>query len=223
MTDFNLLSEKLLLAVKMAQPYKSLLFELSNWRDDIALGNDSEKLAFWINIYNSFYQIIATEYPEVSNSIFKEKRIEIANIILSLDDIEHGILRLGKFKYSFGFWKTIGSYRRLRKFRPSKFDFRIHFALNCGAKSCPPILQYTANNIDEQLDLASLSFLEAETSIHRTKKTVSVSKLFLWYYKDFGKKKGILIVLESYLNQSLKGYKIKFNNYDWTTSLGMFK
>lgn len=225
MTDLNLLSEKLLRAVKMEQLHNNLTFELSVWQEDLSLSlyNDDKKLAFWINIYNSFYQIMAIEYPELEKRIYKEKRIQIGNAIFSLDDIEHGILRLGQFKYSFGFWKSIGAHRHLRNFRPTKLDFRIHFALNCGAKSCPPILHYTVAGLHQELDLASSSFLMSETTVDTFKKTVLTSRLFLWYYRDFGKKKGILKLLGFYLNQNFKGYKIKFKTYDWTTRLMMFR
>merc|ERR1739848_646889 len=67
-------------------------------------------------------------------------------------------------------------------------DPRIHFALNCGAKSCPPIRAYSTPNLDSQLSRSAASFLCANEaiSINQDDRAIKMSKLFLWYGCDFG-------------------------------------
>ncbi|MFK8036953.1 MAG: DUF547 domain-containing protein [Crocinitomicaceae bacterium] len=225
MDDLNTFSEKLLLAVKMQESYASLLNELAGLDESIfdQLKSDNQKLAFWVNIYNSFYQIIAVANPGLGKSIFTEKRIKVAQTIFSLDDIEHGILRLGSHKYSLGFWKSIWIYKHVKKYRPSRLDFRIHFALNCGAKSCPPIAFYSVDNLNEQLNLSSASFLESETIVNPDTRVLTISKLFLWFRKDFGGRVGIDDMFKTYINLNTLGFKIKYADYDWSKELLNFK
>ena len=63
--------------------------------------------------------------------------------------------------------------------------FRIHFALNCGARSCPPIRVYDAAKLDRQLDTAAKSFVSQEAEVAEGG-VAKVSKIFMWYKGDFG-------------------------------------
>ena len=101
-------------------------------------------------------------------------------------------------------------------------DYRIHFALNCGAISCPPILVYEFNKIESQLHLATVSFIESETTIENHKKIIETSKLFLWYKADFGSTCDIKQIIERIFNQKLKKYSIKYKPYNWTKQLNKF-
>ncbi len=69
------------------------------------------------------------------------------------------------------------------------FDPRIHFAINCGSKSCPAISFYTHTvnftNLDSGLDDATRNFLTSETKVNLANKSVELSKLLLWYREDF--------------------------------------
>lgn len=88
----------------------------------------------------------------------------------TLEDIEHGILRKNdNFNTSIislisFYFRGRGSDTRFsindprRKFIVENVDPRIHFALNCGAKSCPPILVYEEDNLDYELDIATRNF-----------------------------------------------------------------
>lgn len=67
-----------------------------------------------------------------------------------------------------------------------KCDPRIHFALNCGAVSCPPIAVYQADSIDEDLNMATEGFLEGNTFINTDESCISTSMIFEWYKEDFG-------------------------------------
>lgn len=67
-------------------------------------------------------------------------------------------------------------------------DPRIHFALVCGAKSCPPIKLYTPDNLEDGLQSAAEAFAEGEISVDKSGKgAVRMSKIYSWYHDDFGK------------------------------------
>ena len=223
--NINHISENLLLAVKMQQPTDALITELINLQlsqiqND--LKNDDLKKAFWINIYNSFYQILRKVEHLEKPKIFTQKIIVIANTKWSLDDIEHGILRRFRYKFTLGFFPKLFVSDMIKKHAVSKIDYRIHFALNCGAKSCPPIAFYTADNIEQQLETATLSFLDNETDYLEEKKEVHISRLFLWFLSDFGGKKGIRNILKEKLHLNTNGYKLVFKKYSWEEQLDYY-
>ena len=106
-----------------------------------------------------------------------------------MDEIEHGVLRMNKGHPNAGRQEFEDADPRTQVALTS-LDPRIHFALNCGARSCPPIRVYTEDRIEAQLDTASRSFLDQEVSLIKDpvtgKWTLELSKLFLWYGEDFG-------------------------------------
>ena len=103
-----------------------------------------------------------------------------------------------------------------------QLDFRIHFALNCGAESCPPILFYSLNQIESQLEIATESFIEKSTTVEHQRKRLKVSRLFLFYLNDFGNKKGIRKLLKEKGLIDHTAFKIEFDKYDWTLELNNF-
>jgi hypothetical protein len=218
MNRLNTLSEQLLLAVKKEEPYEDLLDALADFQTqevENQLINDSYKNAFWINIYNSFFQILRKDKGLRQPKIYTEKRISIAGYQISLDDIEHGILRRYRYKYSLGYLPNLFASSHIKKWAVDAIDFRIHFALNCGAVSCPPIAFYSVANLEEQLELASLAFLRDETQIDTKKKKIHVSRLFLWFFNDFKGAKGTRKIVSKYLDQDFSGYKLVYNDYSW--------
>jgi hypothetical protein len=102
-------------------------------------------------------------------------------------------------------------------------DYRIHFALNCGAKSCPPIAFYTPDKIEQQLELATQSFLESETIVSEAQHAVATSRLLLWYRGDFGGQTGIRRILVARLALKSTHYQLSFRTYDWTENLDNFQ
>ena len=95
----------------------------------------------------------------------------------------------------------------------TNIDFRIHFALNCGAKSCPPIAFYTVDKLEEQLELAGALFLNEDTRIDAQRKEAHISRLFLWFLKDFGGRKGARKIVSKYLKFQIfefKFFRIKY-------------
>jgi hypothetical protein len=69
---------------------------------------------------------------------------------------------------------------------PQPPDARLHFALVCGAASCPPIRTYSAATLDEGLAAAAEAFCASAVRVDESKNRVTASKIFGWYYPDFG-------------------------------------
>ncbi len=175
--------------------------------------NNTFKKAFWINIYNAYFQILRKHQNIEKKVIYTQKLIKIATIFFSLDDIEHGILRRFRYKYSLGYFPSLFVKKHIRELAVSKIDYRIHFALNCGAKSCPPIAFYSPEKLEGQLSLAEISFLESETEIDHQKKEIRTSMILKWFLADFKGKKGIRKLIKKVLKEPVTNYTIKFNPY----------
>lgn len=188
------------------------------------LNNDNKRKAFWINIYNGYVQYILSKNPEKFNNrgaFFKAKQITVAGKLLSLDNIEHGIIRRSKNKLSWGYLNKISKSKYEKKFRLNKVDWRVHFVLNCGAKSCPRIPVLDGSRCDVQLQKAAEIYLK-ETTVYKDKK-VEVTSLCSWFRADFGGKKGVIKILRQFgiVPENVKP-SITFAYYDWTLSLGNY-
>jgi hypothetical protein len=220
------LSERILEKVKRGEPS----FDVEKMLDNIVqqdlidgLSDDDAKKTFWINIYNAWYQLLAAREKLGNPVIFTKKVIPIAGTKFSLDDIEHGILRKYRWKYSLGYFPSFFPGKLIKSLAVDKIDYRIHFALNCGAVSCPPILFYSYDNIENQLNLATRSFLLSETEIDYDKKEARVSKILDWFRGDFGGKAGMRNIIGSAFEKNIGNYNIKFKDYDWSVKLNNFE
>ncbi|XP_062313025.1 uncharacterized protein zgc:152951 isoform X1 [Osmerus eperlanus] len=195
-----------------------------------------EKLAFFINTYNALVihghlRLGAPTNMWQRYRFFNYVSYLIGGEVFTLQDIENGVLR-GNRK---------GVAQLLRPF--SKTDPRlqvalpdaeplIHFALNCGAKGCPPIKTYTPQDIDSQLRTAAEAFLENDDAcvVDSGKGEVRLSQIFKWYKADFGGTDEKLLnwVLEhmsespkkSSLQSVVTGGKVRLSYlpYDWSTN-----
>jgi hypothetical protein len=187
------------------------------------LQTEAARKAFWINLYNAGVQWLLKRRPEYFQNrwkFFRKKRIVVARHILSLDDIEHGILRHSKIKWAMGYLDKLFPSQFEKECRVKRLDYRIHFTLNCGAKSCPPIAFYEPGSIENQLDTATQNFLQSEIEYDPVNNILHLPKLLQWYRADFGGKKGILKILRTYhLIPSDKKPKLKFKSYNWTLKL----
>jgi len=188
---------------------------------------DEEKKAFWINLYNAYTQESLAKDPgqyQKRGQFFGSRQIEIAGKQLSLDDIEHGILRRSKIKWSLGHLKKPFPGKTEKLLRVSHLDYRLHFALNCGAKSCPPIAFYRPEDIGQQLDAATKAFLRSEAVFHEETNTVELPAIMSWFRRDFGgKKKMITLLQQLQIVPSGKDPRIRFKTYDWTLYLQHYK
>lgn len=219
------ISEQLLLALKLDQPFGDLIAQLASIDHgdfDLKVVSDDAKKTFWINVYNAYFLILRKYHKVAKTLIYNVKEILIAGKNMSLDDIEHGILRRYRLKVSLGYLPNVFAPSWIKKWAVKELDYRIHFALNCGAVSCPPIAFYRVENIAQQLSLATTLFLENETKINHETKTIYSTKLFQWYQGDFGGTTGIKKLLSDIFVQNLQAYKLLFNDYDLTDDLDNF-
>lgn len=229
-TNFIQLSQDFLYAARTGDSTSLYIDTLKGANPDELvqlLNSDHKRLAFWLNIYNGFTQVILKKNPEqykTRGSFFSSKQIFIAGQQLSLDDIEHGILRRSKIKWSAGYLNDWFPSAFEKKFRVDKLDYRIHFALNCGAKSCPPIAFYEPEQIDKQLTVATSTYLSGESTYDAGKNTVSVPALMGWFRNDFGGKENMLKILRQnkVIPEGSKP-KIEFKKYDWSLYLDNYK
>lgn len=173
---------------------------------------DAEKKAFWINVYNA-----VTNYWVIKKKIKKSiterpllvicAKVEIGGYRFSLDDIEHGVLRKNRHSL-YKLWKQFGKKDPRQAFVVEKLDARVHFGLNCGAKSCPAIAFYSPKLIAQQLTIAEESFAEQEFLVDHQNKVINCSRIYWMYKKDFE---------NSYINDpKYKGYKIRYRKYDFS-------
>ncbi len=224
------LSQDMMYAAKTGADTTVLQNELNEISLEIlttSLKKAEDKKAFWINLYNAYTQILLKKNPlayKKRNQFFKTKQIKIAGKELSFDEIEHGILRKSKIKWSLGYLNKLFPGKTEKTLRVNDVDYRIHFALNCGATSCPPIAFYNPQTINAQLDAATRAYLSGEAEYDSTKNIVTLPALMGWFRHDFGGKKGMITILKKHAVIPADSQpKIKFNKYDWTLSLNNYK
>ncbi|MDZ7745495.1 MAG: DUF547 domain-containing protein [Halobacteriales archaeon] len=104
--------------------------------------------------------------------------------------------RGSQWKYGLGYVPNPFASTFVRRHRVAEPDFRIHFALNCGAASCPAVAAYDAETVEANLDAATKSYLRSETLVEE--RTAYVPRLLLWYRGDFGGRSGIRRILREY-------------------------
>jgi hypothetical protein len=188
-----------------------------------------EKLAFWINLYNTIV-VDGIITLKIKNSVkeapefFKKIKYQIGDTLFSPDDIEHGILR-GNVRPYFRLVRQFGPGDKRRPWILKPVDPRIHFALVCGSRSCAPIDYYDSEKINLQLDKAAQSFINSsEVLILPEEGKILISEIFHWYEKDFGGRGGILDFIADYLvDDTAKDFirdeherlRIEYLHYDW--------
>ena len=190
------------------------------------LDSDSRRRAFWTNIYNAAVQETLSSDPSMYDSrysFFRKHIIAIAGEQLSLDDIEHGILRRSMLGWGFGYIPNPFPSSFERTHRVDELDPRIHFALNCGAASCPPIAAYDHERLDEQFDVVTANYLEQEVAYDFDAERAVIPRLFLWYRGDFGGRSGIRELLRQHgIIPENASPSVSYDDYDWSLSLGEF-
>jgi hypothetical protein len=181
-------------------------------RTPIAAYSRAEQFAFWVDLYNELtVKLILDHYPvasirdiAISPGLFAvgpwgRKLITIDGEGLSLDDIEHRILR--------PIWR----------------DPRVHYALNCAALGCPNLQAqaFTAENSGTLLDQAAVEFVNHPRGAAVAAGRLTVSSIYVWYQGDFGgTDAGVLAHLRRYarppLAAALAGLdRIAADRYDW--------
>lgn len=191
-----------------------------------ALRSDNDKKTFWINVYNGFVIVLLRDHPELYDdrgAFFSEPRMTVAGQKLSFDDIEHGILRRSKVKLSYGYLGKVFVDNYEKKMRVDEVDWRIHFALNCGAASCPPVEVYHAETIETQLQNRAKQYLISTTKVASEGNSVEVTTLMNWFRADFGSEDGTIEILKSFkLIPQNTDPDITYSGYDWTIDIDNF-
>jgi Protein of unknown function, DUF547 len=228
--DFIKISQELLYAAKTKAPTDSIskiLEQVPEADLERQLTDDNRKKTFWINIYNAYTQIILSKDPDrykKRSRFFGSRQIPIAGRMFSLDEIEHGLLRHSRIKWSLGHFGNPFPSSFEKRNRVGIVDYRIHFSLNCGAKSCPPIAFYTPEKLDQQLDVATKVYLKGETTYNPTHNEVTVPALMGWFRGDFGGKSGIRAILKKLALIPVDSHpSVHFATYNWSLQLENFK
>ena len=171
-----------------------------------------EQRAYWINLYNAATtRIVLEHYPvkslrdiSLGPGLFSfgpwdKKVVTVEGAALSLNDIEHGILR--------PIWR----------------DPRLHYALNCAAVSCPslPTVAFTAANAERLLDEGARAYINDPRGVRIARGALTVSSIYLWYRADFGDGEAAVIEhLRHYAAPALARELARFRApdhyaYDW--------
>jgi hypothetical protein len=175
--------------------------------------NLDEQKAYWINLYNALTaDVILDHYPvksirdiDISPGLFSNgpwdaKLLTIEGEKVSLNDIEHRILR------------------------PIWHDNRVHYAVNCASLGCPNLQPqaFTSRNLDTLLEKTARDFINHPRGVSLINNRLQVSSLYFWFEEDFGaSEKGIIQHLRKYLSpENLKkldaAQKGIRHQYDWS-------
>lgn len=224
--------QELLDAARMDEPVDPHLTALAEYEhDDLEqVRTDRETaLAFWINLYNAGTQLLISRRSDLYESSLRTVRffgatcVTVAGTELSLDDIEHGILRSSKSKYGAGYLPRVFSNPLEDRYSLETVDTRIHFACNCGAASCPAIRYYEPETVDDRLDLATETYLDSTVEYDESADVVRVPRVFLWYRGDFGGGSGIRELLRAHeLIPEDASPRIKHQSWDWSKTVDNF-
>lgn len=187
---------------------KSHWSELNSYLDQFADADPStlprdDALAAYINLYNA--TIIRTVVLRLKSGyavsqnkwgVFKEKLVSVNGKRISLDDLEHKIIR------------------------PDFNDPRIHVALVCAAKSCPPLLNraYRGSDLQSVLEQRMKDFINdsSRNRVDMDRGRLQVSQVFNWFAEDFGGKSKVATYIDKYRGESAATYAVTFLEYDWS-------
>jgi len=168
--------------------FRALAEELGDSRlyNELLKMGMNDRKAFLINLYNAmtFHGIVSYgRRPGWWNLycffIAPAVSYSLAGIPMSLDDVEHGLLR-ARAEY---FSESIQEFQR--SLRMPTVDPRIHMALNCGARGCPAVAVYHGSSLDEELDAAVTAFVADDRNVSITNNIPACTELFKMYFEDF--------------------------------------
>ena len=196
------------------------LAEMDEDELEVGLPSDTRRIAFWLDLYNG---AVAHHPADISPLLqrwrrFRAPLVTVAGRRLSLDDMENGLLRRSRWKLGLGYLRNPLPSSFERRMRVERLDARVHFALNCGAVSCPPIETYRPEVLEEQLELATRSHLAAEVH-ERDEGVLLVPAFMFWYLGDFEGRAGIRRFLERYGIEAA-GRRLRAAPYDWSAASG---
>lgn len=184
---------------------------------EVSTLNRDEQFAFWVNLYNAVtLKTVLEHYPIasihgidlpgdiVSDGPWKAKLVTVEGQELSLDEIEHRILR--------PIWR----------------DARVHYAVNCAALGCPNLREraWRAETLNADLDAAARAYINHPRGVHvRTeagRPHLIISKIYDWFAEDFGRSEAsVLTHLRTYGEGETAAILAEINHihdttYDWS-------
>ncbi len=162
-----------------------------------------EQLAFYINAYNAWILHEAlVKYPTKTvkdpfYTFFTAKRITVAGEEMSFNHLEKEILR------------------------PKFIEPRVHFALNCASRSCPPLYSepFQGSKIEKQLEDLAVDFINSPKGViyQAGDGGAALSAIFNWYKDDFREVGGPIHFINERLDTPLtEETKITYQTYDWS-------
>lgn len=178
----------------------------------VSVLNRDEQFAYWVNFYNALtIKVILDHYPVesirdiditpgfFSNGPWGAKLVRIEGEDVSLDDIEHRILR--------PIWK----------------DPRIHYGVNCASIGCPDLRAgaYTSANLETALDEAAWTFVNHPRGAEVRGGRLYVSSIYDWFEDDFGgNDAGVIAHLKEFAGPTLANRlsgitSVSGDDYDW--------
>jgi hypothetical protein len=173
----------------------------------------SQQKAYWINFYNALtLKVILDHYPVesitdidispglFSNGPWKKKLVTVEGQAVSLDDMEHRILR------------------------PIWNDPRIHYAVNCASIGCPNLqpVAFTPQNLEDLLNKGADEYVNHPRGARVVKGKLTVSSIYVWFQADFGDTDaGVIKHLKKYARPELRQQlemidRISDDAYDWS-------
>lgn len=166
----------------------------------------SAKKAFYLNAYNILViKNVVDHYPIARPldvpGFFDQAKFKVAGASLTLSDIEN------------------------KKVRPTFKDARVHFALVCAAKSCPPIANYafTPDNVESKLNSLTKAAMNSKSfiKVNKENKTVQISQILDWYKSDFlGEAKSLMDYVNKYRSEPIpSSYTQSFYTYNWALNV----
>lgn len=206
---------------------------------DLAGMDMTSRAAFVLNLYNMavLHAFASLGVPRDQGgrlAFFNGVRYQLGGgTSFSLHDLESGILR-GNRPPPYQLQRPFGN-GDVRQAAVLPLDHRIHFALNCGAKACPPVRWYTTERLDEELRLAATAWVEQDenVSVNEQSRTLYLSRVCKWYDSDFGGTRvHIANTLLAYANGAkaaqlstlLKSkFTIRYLPYNWSVSCSQSK
>lgn len=148
-------------------------------------------LAFWLNVHRAFSKRTRTTEPRHRST----RPFRVAGTPVGLDDIQHGILRGGKWKYGLGYLPNPFLRQFERRHQLENCDPRAHIALSRRGDVPESVESFSAANVDEELSTATSAYLDAVVDYDADRDVASVSRLFFWFRGDFGGVSGVRSLL----------------------------
>jgi len=153
------------------------------------------RLGFWLNVYNALvlHAVVARRARagvRALGDFFSASAYVVGGFEFTLDDIEHGLLRVNAPRRGFGAAPIARDDPR-GACTPYVFDDRVHFALYSACRSSPRLQAFRAEGLDAALERAARGYLGRHARVEDAGATLVVPKIFDWYAADFGGEDGV--------------------------------